>query len=707
MHSQTMVRPLVFFFALAVTTSFAFTMPGTRISSTSNGVRSMHVLRESEDDKNQRQDVEEDEYEDEDLITQRLRRSAALDPVKELISMQEDNKQEAGENSPSNSTTRSNATSVLLNNMMATAIHPDFDPAVSEDEAYVASQFEQLLSRKGDELSKLGPGIATLPLDPSSGEAEFEAIIAEKEASIEGLSEEAARYSVTGEVEMTPSLVDAQKNQVEVLEKANELQAELDQLHVDDCGAVLLANLAFYEAFSAKDDDWMQSCWWHSPSSICIHPSQPPLIGSTAILNSFKTAFRNGMKGVRGSATTGAEGIYVLPNNFRAFSVRGTTASLVCDEEIFSRSGDSSPGGIMVNKLLTTNVFRKINGNWKLCHRHASFHPETTAARAALKAEPGLLDEDESSKSKSNRQASGLTLKKMSGEGKSRRPTGGPGVPESLESLNTANILGIPSPKEEPKKAPGGDMSLSKIISLSDLLGGGDQDDNDDDPNDKDIGDALADMLLNAGDSGGATSSTTGKGTPDDPFVTRRIIRLSPGAFSSNLFISFTPGISLTSATPTCSISDGKIDDSLANQIKGGDDEKNAVIDLRGKSKEEQKELISQLVDMAAKDAAESVAEEAAANDSSPNDEESLQKRCINTLRNLEQHGMISQKQKRILLTDIIQATSEGRVSIIETAFDLLCDGEECELNSDDDETETGIADFTEQCRVFASEDYD
>ena len=260
---------------------------------------------------------------------------------------------------------------------------------------------------------------------------------------------------------------------------------------------------------------------------------KPPLIGSTAILNSFKTVFRNGMKGVRGSASTGAEGIYVLPNNLRAFSVRGTTASLVCDEEVFSRSGDSSPGGIMVNKLLTTNVFRKIDGKWKLCHRHASFHPETTAARAALKAEPGLAAADEQSKSKmssgSNRQTGGLTLQKMSGEGKSRRPTGGPEIPQSLESLNAANILGIPSPKEEPKEAPGGDSSLSKIISLSDLLGGGDQDDSDNDANDKDIGDALADMLLNAGESGESTSVTSGKGTPDDPFVTRRIIRLNPG----------------------------------------------------------------------------------------------------------------------------------------------------------------------------------
>ena len=274
MMSTAWMGALGLSFALAVPTCSAFTVPVTCVPSTSNGVRSMHVLRESEDDKNQQDAAEEDEHEDEDLITQRLRRSAALDPVKELISMQEDNKQEASGSSLSNSTISRNATSVLLNNMMATTIHPDFDPAVSEDEAYVASQFSQLLSRKGAELSKLGPGIATLPLDPSSGEAEFEAVVAEKEASIEGLSAEAARYSVSGEVDMTPSLKDAQRNQVEVLEEASKLQAELDQLHVDDCGAVLLANLAFYEAFSAKDDEWMQSCWWHSPSSICIHPSQ-------------------------------------------------------------------------------------------------------------------------------------------------------------------------------------------------------------------------------------------------------------------------------------------------------------------------------------------------------------------------------------------------------------------------------------------------
>ena len=83
-------------------------------------------------------------------------------------------------------------------------------------------------------------------------------------------------------------------------------------------------------------------------------------------------------------------------------------------------------------------------------------------------------------------------------------------------------------------------------------------------------------------------------------------------------------------------------------------------------------------------------------------DKENLRQRCIATLRKLSENGMISGKQKSRLLTDIITSSARGETSLIETAYELLCAGEDVE----GDDTE-GIVDFSEQCRVFAEMDRD
>ena len=73
---------------------------------------------------------------------------------------------------------------------------------------------------------------------------------------------------------------------------------------------------------------------------------------------------------------------------------------------------------------------------------------------------------------------------------------------------------------------------------------------------------------------------------------------------------------------------------------------------------------------------------------------DSLRQNCIATLRKLATEGRISQKQKRTLLTDIINCSAKGEFSMVEVAYELLC-------------TEGGDADdaeeeFADQCRVFA-----
>ena len=52
---------------------------------------------------------------------------------------------------------------------------------------------------------------------------------------------------------------------------------------------------------------------------------------------------------------------------------------------------------------------------------------------------------------------------------------------------------------------------------------------------------------------------------------------------------------------------------------------------------------------------------------------EKLRQKCIASLRNLAAKGAISQKQKRMLLTDVIMCSGNGESSMVETAYELLC----------------------------------
>lgn len=633
-------------------------------------------------DENNGQNNDQDDEDEVDIITQRLRRNAEkgpICPVKEHDKMKKENEDE------------STLPAALYSHLVANVvIDKDFDPDVSADEAYVESQFKELLSRKGEELARLGPGIATLPLDPNSNEAIAEKELAKKEAELQQLASEAKAAGKEAKWDES-NLEESSIKQTEVLEKANKLQAEIDQLHIDDCGAVLLANLGFYEAFSLQDEPMMRDIWWQSPGVMCIHPSQPPLIGSNAVFESFKAMFLNSMKaGARvrdGGKPAGSGGVFMTPTNIRGLTVRATTASLVCDEEVYSKgtAGESSgrQGGMLVNKLLTTNVFRKIGGKWKMVHRHASWHPETTAAHEAKKAEPGIVLYDEkenNARSLSSRisKSKGLTLRKMNGDGTSSRPLASPSIPSSLEGMDTNAILGVPLPKEEEKKnpkPPGEEGMIGKIINLSDLLGGG-SGDGDKDPGDEAISDVLSDLL------GGDSDSTTGSGTHEDPFITKKIFKVGPSGVED-----------VTGGKKNKKSSDAE------------DEDKEAVIDLRNKSEDERREVLSQFVDNVMKDATSDIEEmKSSAVDAtvspktSPEVKETLRQKCIATLRKLTDDGLISSKQKTILLTDIITASANGQTSMIEVAYELLCtDGSE--------DNHPGMEDFTQQCIVFAEED--
>merc|ERR1719428_734361 len=77
--------------------------------------------------------------------------------------------------------------------------------------------------------------------------------------------------------------------------------------------------------------------------------------------------------------------LWMEPSNVRLV-VRGCTAILTCDEDVFCRRFFQGEDRITekVNKLTATNIFRKIKGRWLMSYHHASWHADSVAARKAL-----------------------------------------------------------------------------------------------------------------------------------------------------------------------------------------------------------------------------------------------------------------------------------------------------------------------------------
>lgn len=662
-------------------------------------------------------DEEDDDDTGEDTIVEKLRRHAKrgpINPMKEHDKMMKENEAEAlnitsSETSRSSDSEESLYNSAFYRRLMASYAHPFMDISDSYHEEYVDDTFEEMLSRKGARLKKLGPGVSTEPLDPNSDEARVEQDLAQKEMALQRV---AKQIDPSGE----------RKWDTEKIEEAARLKDEIDRMHIDDCGDVLIANLAFYEAFSARDSDWMNEVWWNSPSVICIHPSHNPLVGSKAVLDNFKEMFEQELVGndSRASGIERSPNAFMSPANIRALSVRGTTASLVCDEEIFDKV-DFGSGRFVINKLLTTNVFRKIGGRWKMVHRHASFHPETLAAEAAAKAKFGFVPvKSERAKFNEKLEEKRMRIKRLNGEGTSRRPAAINATPKSLNGLRANNVVGIPEievPKKKKKKVSSEQNDLMKILGIGQAS---DEDDEDEDYADDDgegsrnsklKGISLSD-LLSAGGEGKTT--TTGSGTPEDPFITRRVIHIGPEQFEK---------LAAEGAQLATNGEDGEEEEE--------DVEEDVVIDLRDKTEEERKKILAEVFpdqveslmrtisdrerereeegksgetrtmsveyDVTSKDTVKKLKSAAAAAEVMPAPfikpkEQSLTQKCINAIRQLSDDGQISSKQKTVLLTDIIASSARGETSMVEVAYGLLLS----------DGSEPGMEDFTEQCRVFA-----
>jgi len=280
-------------------------------------------------------------------------------------------------------------------------------------------------------------------------------------------------------------------------DKAHSSKIELNQRHIDDCGYVLEANSVFYKAFSNKDYDKMEDVWLHDSSALCIHPSHKPIMGAKNVLASWKSMFQSGNDGFQRNK--------MEPTNIR-LSVKGTTAIITCDEEVYTRRFvrgrkrlEDNSGMELVNRLIATNIFRKVGGRWFMVHHHSTWHADSEAAKKALSSQMG----NSITKEKSD---SDMNISSV----------------EKLLGIPGHEGLGGEKKKLGDKKGP----PVKRIFtgSLSDLFGGGlndilkedddedDDDEDDDEDDDDDDGIIIANMVVNGQQGNSISNRRNGNG---------------------------------------------------------------------------------------------------------------------------------------------------------------------------------------------------
>lgn len=123
------------------------------------------------------------------------------------------------------------------------------------------------------------------------------------------------------------------------------MQAMPDPLPAE-LAALVFANDAFYEAFAAADVKAMEAVWADLPTVFCCHPGWPPITSRDEVIASWRDILAD------------AGPIPVICTAPRAHLFGGV--GVVCCYERFGNQ-----------HLVATNLFVRIEGQWRMIHHHA------------------------------------------------------------------------------------------------------------------------------------------------------------------------------------------------------------------------------------------------------------------------------------------------------------------------------------------------
>ena len=118
---------------------------------------------------------------------------------------------------------------------------------------------------------------------------------------------------------------------------------------------VLKTNQRFYDAFNKNDIELMIGVWLNDPISQCIHPGWDVLIGFENIMTSWQKIF------------TAAQDLEIKLSHVDV-TASENIAWVTCQENLFSIVSS----GVQLSKVHSTNLFKMMNGEWKMILHHAS-----------------------------------------------------------------------------------------------------------------------------------------------------------------------------------------------------------------------------------------------------------------------------------------------------------------------------------------------
>ncbi len=121
---------------------------------------------------------------------------------------------------------------------------------------------------------------------------------------------------------------------------------------------VLEANDHFYKAFNGRDIGLMKEVWQHDESVICIHPGWKLLKGYAPIIESWAAIFEN------------SENMDIQLSQVEVVASEDL-AWVSCGEHLFT----ITPTGVHNSRVHATNLFKRVDGSWRMMLHHASALP--------------------------------------------------------------------------------------------------------------------------------------------------------------------------------------------------------------------------------------------------------------------------------------------------------------------------------------------
>jgi|TARA_B110000263_G_scaffold2728_1_gene2317 ketosteroid isomerase-like protein len=118
---------------------------------------------------------------------------------------------------------------------------------------------------------------------------------------------------------------------------------------------IIEVNQKFYDAFNKNDIELMIGVWLKGSTSQCIHPGWDVLNGFEPIMISWQKIF------------LAAQDLEIKLSHLKV-TTSEDLAWVTCQENLFSISSS----GVQLSKVHSTNLFQKINGEWKMILHHAS-----------------------------------------------------------------------------------------------------------------------------------------------------------------------------------------------------------------------------------------------------------------------------------------------------------------------------------------------